>query len=146
MDLNKFSKLLALLKEARSIVNDLLWTPDSRTTAKEIYLLGLLAQVQSLAVALRADAIEHRLTAGVEAQPAPQSEKQYVRKLGFYRQVLTAADRANVLAFDRRRVKADRRRMHTYLARDRRSGIADRRTRTAASAAPQADYQEQGRG
>jgi hypothetical protein len=30
---------------------------------------------------------------------------------------------------DRRKEKCDRRRCHTYLARDRRSGIADRRSR-----------------
>jgi hypothetical protein len=131
MGLEKLTRLVALASEARAIVNDLLWNRPARRGVLEVYLLGLLAQIQSIAVSLRTAAITGRTARADPAGSAAAGETQLQEKLAFFRSALAApAPRApNVLPFERRRRPADRRVLHTYLARDRRSGIADRRRR-----------------
>lgn len=136
MGVEKLTRLVALASEARAIVNDLLWNRQPRPGVLEVYLLGLLAQIQSLAVSLRTAAITDRMTRPDPAGPDPLSAERLKNKLAFFRSALAApAPRAaNVLRFERRRSASDRRVLHTYLARDRRSGIADRRRRRQSAA------------
>jgi hypothetical protein len=128
--LDKFARAIALIKEARAVVNDLLWSRQARAGVKEVYLLGLLSQIQSLAVSTRADMIVALGAGRQRPVKTPEPESRFLEKLAFYRKALDGPRRGNVVPFDRRRSRADRRRTHTFLARDRRSGIADRRRRT----------------
>lgn len=138
MILEKFQKLITLTTEARAIVNDMLWKKDPSPGVKEVYLLGMLAQIQSLAVSIRAYVIETLAAAPQsETDSAGSAEEQFMGKLAFYREALSAPRAANVIPFERRRAPVERRMTHTYLARDRRSGIADRRRRKPAPGPPQ---------
>jgi hypothetical protein len=141
MILDKFSKIIALVTEARAIVNDLLWKKEPSPGVKQVYLLGVLAQIQSLAVSIRAYVIEKMIAGPPGDAEAPKdtekdTEKNFMEKLAFYREALSAPHAANVIPFERRRTKPERRFLHTFLARDRRSGIADRRRRKQASPPP----------
>jgi hypothetical protein len=133
MLLDKFSKLIALVTEARTIVNDLLWNKEPAPAVKHVYLLGMLAQIQSILVSMRAQVLEKMVSGhSPPAPPRADPEERFLEKLSFYRRALSAPRRANVIAFERRRNAADRRVLPTYLARDRRSGIADRRRKRPA--------------
>jgi hypothetical protein len=86
-----------------------------------------LDQIQSLIISIRADFIEvvyfsqsHPGTA-VTAPRKPNCTATEPNKKS------VDGPRSNVVAFDRRRSIEDRRKLQTYLAQDRRSGIADRR-------------------
>ncbi len=125
--IDKFSKAIALVKEARAVVNDLLWNRDPRVGVKEVYLLGLLAQIQSLTVSIRADVIEALQSNRRRPDETPPAENRFMEKLAFTHEALLEQGRSNIIPFDRRRLRSERRRTHTYLARDQRSGIADRR-------------------
>ncbi len=127
--LDKFSKAIALVKEARAVVNDLLWSREARSGVKEVYLLGLLSQIQSRIVSIRADVIEALQPDRRRPAETTHSENRFIKKLAFYREALLDRRGSNVVRFDRRRLRSDRRRTHTYLACDQRSGIADRRSR-----------------
>jgi hypothetical protein len=128
MSTEKFLRIITLLKETKSIAADMARTPDDRTSAQKIQLLRLLDRIQHLIVSLRTDFIdlfyfrgppdtEYAATAEGETPPRmPAAEA-------------AAERRPNVVPFNRRRAKDERRQLHTFIARDRRSGIADRRRR-----------------
>lgn len=135
MAVERLTRLAALTAEARAIVNDLLWSrPPARPEVKLVYLLGLLTQIQALVVRLRSEAIAARVGGAAPAAEKP-GDPGLLQKLAFFRAALAARTPPrgeNVVPFERRRNPADRRVLHTYLARDRRSGIADRRRRKPA--------------
>lgn len=121
MLLDKFTKVISLLKDARSLCARLLLRKDPRTTHQVILLQKLLDRIQTSIISIRADFIEmvfpdkpvHANDTGRTTVPAFRSS--------------SGAGRAGAPPFDRRHRSPDRRRLHTYLADDRRSGIADRR-------------------
>lgn len=121
MQFEKFTKIIALLKDARTVAARLLFSGNVRANPQIILLAGILDRAQALIVSLRADFIEMAIpktpTTGNASSPA---------QLRFSGRS-NAAERSDVIPFDRRRRARDRRRLHTYIARDRRSGIADRR-------------------
>lgn len=127
MSTEKFLKIMMYLKEAKSVAAAITLPSDSRPDRQKLHLLGLLDRIQHLVVSLRADFIDlfyfkpsYEESASL---PAAAAEKT------------TAADgadgerRLNVVPFNRRRIQQDRRQIPTFIARDRRSGIADRRRR-----------------
>jgi hypothetical protein len=91
-------------------------------------LLWLLDRIQHLVVSLRADFIDLFYFRGAHEKGvsapcgADGPTENPPAKTGTER-------KPNVIPFDRRRMGGDRRRTHTYIAHDQRSGIADRRRR-----------------
>jgi hypothetical protein len=76
----------------------------------------MLVHMQSLNISIRAELIEKLFSIRIDL---PHE---------ILNQIKNRAD--NIILFDRRRASPDRRKLHTYLANDQRSGIADRRKRT----------------
>jgi len=123
MQFEKFNKVLALLKDARSVAARLLFAGNARANPQIILLAGILDRAQALIISMRADFIETvlpRTSAGGNGPAVAQV--RFPRRPG-------AGARSDVIPFDRRRRDRDRRTLHTYIAADRRSGIADRRRR-----------------
>lgn len=130
MPLEKCAKIIRLVRDARSIAADLLYSPSAQAAGPKALLLALLYRIQAMAVSLQADLldpsdhtepIEGSLPEGAgsaEQSPARPGDRQ-----------AKARGRCQVIPFDRRRFKQDRRRIPTYIARDRRSGVVDRRKR-----------------
>jgi hypothetical protein len=121
MQFEKFSKIIALLKDARTIAARLLFSGNARVNPQIILLAGILDRAQALIASMRVDFIEMAIpktpAAGNDSAPA---QIRFPRRSN-------AAARSDVIPFDRRRRIRDRRQLHTYIADDRRSGIADRR-------------------
>jgi hypothetical protein len=129
MSTEKFLRIITSLKEAKSIVTDMVQSPDTQNSARKIRLLRLLDRIQHLVVSLRTDFIDLFYFRGPpDAVYAASSESEPSAAMPVGDSV--AEHRPNVVPFNRRRTKDDRRRMHTFIARDRRSGIADRRRRS----------------
>jgi hypothetical protein len=123
MPFEKFNKLIALLKDARSVAARLLFYGNARTNPQIILLAGILERAQSLATSMRADAIEMALLeAPAEVNGTTPATPRFPRRSG-------PGARSDIIPFDRRRRDQDRRQIHTFIAGDRRSGIADRRRR-----------------
>lgn len=121
MLLEKFTRIADLLKDARSVAARLLFLRDPRTRNQVILLQRLLDRIQTSLISIRADFIE--MVFPDEPAQADDSGPVTVR---FFRRS-TAEERSGALPFDRRHRIPDRRQLHTYIANDRRSGIADRR-------------------
>jgi hypothetical protein len=130
MSLETCVKIIRLVKDARSIAADLLFFPNPRAVAPKALLVALLYRIQAAAVSLQADLIASSdraepIDGAVPLQSGPAGRDP--SKAG--EPLQKAGSRCQVIPLDRRRVRQDRRRMPTFLARDRRSGIADRRRR-----------------
>jgi hypothetical protein len=124
----KFLKILTFLKEAKSIAAALTLPRDSRPSDQKLHLLRLLDRIQQLIVSLRADFIDlvYFRSPDEERNPTPADRLATADNSS---NEPGAEREAKVLLFNRRRARADRRQMHTFIACDRRSGIADRRRR-----------------
>jgi hypothetical protein len=128
MSTEKFITIITCLKEARSAAAALTLPPESRPNAHKLRLLWLLDRIQHLVVSLRADFIDLFYFRGAHEKGvsapcgADGPTENPPAKTGTER-------KPNVIPFDRRRMGGDRRRTHTYIAHDQRSGIADRRRR-----------------
>jgi len=130
MALEKCAKIIRFVKDARAIAADLRFSPSSHATGSKAMLLALLYRIQAMALSLQADLIDPsgntepiegilpRRARSAEEGPARPGARQP-----------KADSQCQVIPFDRRRFKPDRRRIPTYIARDRRSGIVDRRKR-----------------
>jgi hypothetical protein len=123
MQFEKFNKVLALLKDARYVAARLLFSGNVRANPQIILLAGILDRAQALIISMRADFIETVLpkTPAEENGPAA-APARFPRRT-------SAGMHSDIIPFDRRRRDLDRRTLHTYIADDRRSGIADRRRR-----------------
>jgi hypothetical protein len=121
MLLQRFTKVISLLKDARSLCARLLLRKDPRTAHQVILLQKLLDRIQSSIISIRADFIEM-----VFPDRPARANDTWPETLRVLRP-LSGAGRSGAPPFDRRHRHPDRRRLHTYLAHDRRSGIADRR-------------------
>ena len=123
MQFDKFNKVIALLKDARSVAARLLFSGNARANPQIILLAGILDRTQALIVSMRADCIEMAIPKmPAEDQDSAAAQVRFSRRPN-------AGARSDVIPFDRRRRDPDRRRIHTYIADDRRSGVADRRRR-----------------
>jgi len=123
MQFEKFNKVIALLKDARSVAARLLFSGNARANPQIILLAGILDRTQALIVSMRADFIEMAIPkTPAEDQDSAAAQVRFSRRPN-------AGARSDVIPFDRRRRDPDRRRIHTYIADDRRSGVADRRRR-----------------
>lgn len=128
MSTEKFFKIMMYLKEAKSVASAITLPPDSRPNRQKLHLLGLLDRIQHLVVSLRADFIDlfYFKPAYEEGAPMPAESAKPSAP------AWDEADderRLNVVPFNRRRTRQDRRQIPTFIARDRRSGVADRRRR-----------------
>ncbi len=128
MSTEKFFRIITYLKEAKSVTSAMALSPDSRFNSQKLHLLGMLDRIQHLVVSLRADFIDLFYFKSPYEAGAPADSD-----IGEPGEGLSGHPggerRSNVVPFDRRRTPADRRRINTFLARDRRSGIVDRRQR-----------------
>jgi len=126
MLLDKFTKVISLLKDARSLCARLLLRKDPRTTPQVILLQKLLDRIQTSIISIRADFIEMVFPdKPVHANDTKPTTVRAIRSS-------SGAGRTGAPPFDRRHWSPDRRRLHTYLAEDQRSGIADRRRKKPA--------------
>jgi hypothetical protein len=127
MSSEKFFRIITYLKEAKSVTSAMALPSDSRFNSQKIHLLGMLDRIQHLVVSLRTDFIDlfyfkSPYEAAAEAPDIGESS-------GGLPDPPSGERWSNVVSFDRRRRAADRRQLNTFLARDRRSGIVDRRQR-----------------
>jgi hypothetical protein len=121
MQLEKFTKIIGLLKDARAVAGRLLFSGNAHAAAQIILLAGILDRIHASIISMRADFIE----LSIPNEPEGGNDSASA-KVPFFRRS-NAAARSGVIPFDRRRQTRDRRQLHTYIAADRRSGIADRR-------------------
>jgi hypothetical protein len=127
MSSEKFFRIITYLKEAKSVTSAMTLPSDSRFNSQKLHLLGMLDRIQHLVISLRADFIDlfyfkSPYDAAAEAPDIGESS-------GGLPGPPSGERRSNVVSFDRRRRATDRRQLNTFLARDRRSGIVDRRQR-----------------
>ena len=115
MKIDNFKELNEVLAEARMVVRDLSLSKGTTLYRKIMKLLILLVKMHSLTISVRADCIEELLS----MNPNFPEDISLVKN----------SSQGNIIDFDRRRSKAERRNLLTYIANDRRSGIADRRKR-----------------
>jgi len=128
MSTEKFFRIIAHLKEAKSVASGMALSPDPRFNAQKLHLLGMLNRIQHLVVSLRADFIDLFYFRSPYEAGSPALSDIGEPAAGAS-DVPGNERRSKVVPFDRRRTRWDRRQIHTFLARDRRSGIADRRRR-----------------
>lgn len=119
MKLNKVEALNSLLEKASGMLADLKLGENHQEGQAEIELLSLLFAIQSAVVSIRA---ERCLGQFVAEDPEPV-QKGPPDRVG-----------ADIIPWNRRQFRGDRRKLRTYLADDRRTGIADRRRKKAPSA------------
>ena len=103
-------KLRSLLTELIMITKDADFKNDNQLSEKIRQLLDILVHMQSLNISIRAELIAKLFS---------------IRPDKIMNQVKNGAE--VIVLYDRRKVNQDRRKLHTYLANDRRIGIANRR-------------------
>ena len=109
----KLLKLRLLSKEITLITKDAEFKNDNQLSVKIFQLLDMLIHMQSLNISIRTELIEKLISI------RPDLSRQIKNML--------KKDADIIVLFDRRKVNPDRRKSPTFLANDRRSGIADRR-------------------
>ena len=115
MKIDNLIKLNEILAESAISARDLALLEGTTLYRKIMKLLVLLVKVQAVTTSIRADCIEEILSLNPDF-PNDMSHEENL-------------DQAKIIVFNRRRSRPERRKLHTYLAVDRRSGIADRRKR-----------------
>jgi hypothetical protein len=131
MLLEKLTRIVELLKDARSVTARLFLLRNPRTTQQVIRLQRLLDRIQASLISMRTDFIEMVFP----DEPAQADDSGPVTVRLFRRSI--ADEHSGALPFDRRHKIIDRRQLYTYIANDRRSGIADRRQKKQKWDAPQ---------
>jgi len=106
-------KLQSIFKEIILIATGADFKDDNDLSVKICQLLEMLVHMQSLNTSIRTELIEELLSI------RPHLPDEIID------QIRTGPN--NIILFDRRKSNPDRRKFHTFLASDRRSGIADRR-------------------
>jgi len=113
INLDKLLKLRSILNEIISITRAAEFNKRDQLPVKIFQLLDMLVHMQSLNISIRTELLEKFFS----MRPDLSHKIINLKKNG--------AD--TIILFDRRRVNPDRRKLRTYLATDRRIGIADRR-------------------
>jgi hypothetical protein len=114
----KFDSLLGLrsiFQEITLITNDTEVIDKNELAAKICRLLDRLIYMQTLNMSIRAELIEKLLS--ILPALSPETVSKIQKEAG------------NLTLLHRRRAGQERRKLSTYLAKDRRSGITDRRRR-----------------
>jgi hypothetical protein len=107
---DKLLKLRSLLAELIIITKDAEFKNDNQLSEKIRRLLDMLVHMQSLNISIRAELIAKLFS---------------IRPDKIMNQVKNGAE--VIVLYDRRKVNQDRRKLRTFLANDRRIGIANRR-------------------
>ena len=115
MKIDNLIKLNQILDESMRFAKDLSLSTDKALYRKIMQLLVTLVKIQALTTSIRADCIEELLSMN------PNFPDDI--RLG------ENSSHGKIIDFDRRRLRTERRKLQTYLAKDRRCGIADRRKR-----------------
>jgi hypothetical protein len=110
---NNLLKLQAIFEDIVSETKDAEFKNIDPPLAKMSHLLDDLAQMQSLIISIRAELIEKVFS----IRPNLPEEITNQIKIGAN----------NIILFNRRKADADRRKLHSYVADDRRTGLANRR-------------------
>jgi hypothetical protein len=110
---DNLSKLRSIFEEIVINTRDAEFNNTARPSAKIFNVLDELVHMQSLIVSIRAELIEKVFSI------RPDLPREITS------QIKSGSD--NVILFNRRKVEADRRKLHTFLADDRRLGMANRR-------------------
>ena len=110
---DNLSKLRSIFEEIILNTRDAEFKNTARPSAKMFYVLDDLVHMQSLIVSIRAELIEKVFS----IHPDLPGE--------IANRIKSGVD--NIILFNRRNVDADRRKLHTCLADDRRLGMANRR-------------------
>jgi len=113
INLDKLLKLRSILNEIISITRDAQFNNSDQLPVKIYQLLDMLVHMQSLNISVRTELIEKFISIRPDLSHKIKS------------QLKNGAD--IIVLYDRRKVNPDRRKLHTFLANDRRSGIAERR-------------------
>ena len=116
INLDKLLKLRSILNEIISITRDAEFNNSGQLPVKIYQLLDMLVHMQSLNISIRTELIEKFISIRPDLS---HKIKNQIKK---------SAD--IVVLYDRRKINLDRRKLPTYLANDRRRGIADRRNST----------------
>jgi hypothetical protein len=115
INFDKILNLRSILNEIMLITKDAQFKNADLPSVKICHLLDKLVHMQSLNLSIRAELIEKMFSTRQDLLP------EIINRI--------KSGKDNIILFDRRRVNADRRKLYTYLADDRRIGIADRRKR-----------------
>jgi hypothetical protein len=115
MKTDNLIKLNEILAESKMFAKDLSLSKGTSLYRKIMKLLVLLVKVQALTTSIRADCMEEILSIN------PNFPNDII--LG------ENLSQGKTIVFDRRRSRIERRKLPTYIAVDRRSGIAERRKR-----------------
>jgi hypothetical protein len=110
---DNFMKLRSSFNEILVSAGDAELKNGDQPSAKILQLLDNLVQMQSLIISIRAELIKKMFSIN------PELPREITN------QIKSGAD--NIILFNRRKVNADRRILHTCVANDRRNGIANRR-------------------
>ena len=114
--LEKIKLIDTLLEDASEIVADMKLGKNIQEKEHESELLSLLFQILSLAISISPEYC-------LEKFPVINSNlpiKKVFSDMG-----------ANIIQLDRRKFERDRRKLHTYIANDRRTGFSNRRKNKA---------------
>jgi hypothetical protein len=106
-------KLQSIVKEIISDTKDAEFKNAAQPSEKMCRLLDNLVQMQSLIISIRAELVEKVFSA------RPDLPREITN------QIKSGSD--NIILFNRRKINPDRRRLNTYIADDRRVGMANRR-------------------
>jgi hypothetical protein len=129
INLDNLLKLRSIFNEILLITKDTDFKNDTQLSGKICQLLDTLVHMQSLNISIRSELIEKMFSI------RPDLPHEIIN------QIKKGTD--NIILFDRRKVKPDRRKLHTYLAKDRRTGIANRRKSSKNTRAEIRSHREQ---
>jgi len=113
---NKVASINLLLEKASRIAADLNPEKGDMEGKAEIDLLSLLFHIQSMVISIRADRCFKELV----AESVNRAEKDSSNE-----------GDTEIIQLDRRQLKEDRRKLPTFIADDRGTGFAERRTKKA---------------
>ena len=109
INLDNLLKLILILTETILITKDAEFKNDNQLSEKIRQLFDMLIHMQSLNISIRAELIAKLFSISPER---------------IMNQITNGAE--VIALYDRRKVNQDRRKLHTYLANDRRIGMANR--------------------
>jgi hypothetical protein len=114
--LEKIKLIDTLLEDASEIIADMNLGKNIQENKQESELLSLLFQILSLTISISPEYCIEKFT-GINSN---LHIKKVISEMG-----------ANIIQLDRRKFERDRRKLHTYIANDRRSGFSNRRKNKA---------------
>lgn len=129
MNIDKFTEIFEIIKRAISTIDISLKSKSSLNYEEKVNLLELLVQTQSLHTSLRSDFIEQTIYLDQSLQDLMSNIQKLRDQLVLNSGITPDNNQNNLILFDRRQGTEDRRQLHTFIDKDRRSGNSDRRDR-----------------